>query len=61
MLFDDMLCEGDFMETAKDLHRQEYIEAHDNFSIVATDAIVHFKKALRSVHFEAALTFNRHC
>ena len=30
-------------------------------SIVATDTIVHFKKALRTVHFEAALTFNRHC
>ena len=30
-------------------------------SIVATDIIAHFKKALRTVHFEAALTFNRHC
>ena len=30
-------------------------------SIVATDTIVHFKKALRTVHFEAALTFKRHC
>ena len=30
-------------------------------SIVATDTIVHFKQALRTVHFEAALTFNRHC
>ena len=30
-------------------------------SIVATDTIAHFKKALRTVHFEAALTFNRHC
>ena len=30
-------------------------------SIVATETIVHFKKALRTVHFEAALTFNRHC
>ena len=29
-------------------------------SIVAADTIVHFKKALRTVHFEAALTFNRH-
>ena len=27
-------------------------------SSVATDTIVHFKKALRTVHFEAALTFN---
>ena len=29
-------------------------------SIVATASIVHFKKALRTAHFEAALTFNRH-
>ena len=29
--------------------------------IVATDSTVHFKKALRTAHFEAALTFNRHC
>ena len=27
---------------------------------VATETIDHFKKALRSVNFEAALTFNRH-
>ena len=30
-------------------------------SIVATASIVHFKKALRTAHFEAALVFNRHC
>ena len=30
-------------------------------SIVATASIVHFKKALRTAHFESALTFNRHC
>ena len=29
-------------------------------SIVAIASIVHFKKALRTAHFEAALTFNRH-
>ena len=29
-------------------------------SIVATASIVHFKKALRTAHFEAALTLNRH-
>ena len=27
--FDDELCEGDFTETVKDLHRQEYFEAND--------------------------------
>ena len=27
--FDDRLCEGDFMETAEDLRRQEYFEASD--------------------------------
>ena len=29
-------------------------------SIVATDTIDHFKKALCTVYFEVALTFNRH-
>ena len=29
-------------------------------SIVATASIVHFKKALRTAHFEAALNFKRH-
>ena len=29
MLFDDRLCDGGFKETAKALHRQEYIEAND--------------------------------
>ena len=29
-------------------------------SIVATDTIVRLKKALRTINFETALTFNRH-
>ena len=29
MRFDDRLCEGDFTETAKDIHRQEYFESND--------------------------------
>ena len=29
MRCDDRLCEGDFTKTAKDLHRQKYIEAND--------------------------------
>ena len=29
MRFDGRMCEGDFTETAKDLHRREYIEAND--------------------------------
>ena len=33
MRFDDRLCEGDVKETAKDLHRQEYIAA--SYTLVA--------------------------
>ena len=34
--FHDRRFEGDFTETAKDLHRQEYIEANDTISSPAS-------------------------
>ena len=49
-------------DVAKNQFCNRVVSNWNNLSdpIVATASIVHFKKALRTAHFEAALTFNRH-